>query len=294
MLLTSLPRPRRAAPPEATTASATPASSRFESRFESPATRITELFGDVGDAPRGEPTAAAAHVTATTDLAGGTDEALVAAHRSGVTGAFELLVDRHRDELFAFLLRFVRDEATAEDLVQDAFLRVHRHAGQFDAGRAFRPWLYSIAANGARDVIRTRRRRGAASLQAPLRSRDGDAGTLGHLLAADAAAPSGRLEAAEIGERVRAVLAAMPKHLRQILQLSYFQQFDYSELSQALDIPIGTVKSRLNAAVAYFARRWQDKHHACGYGPRRQARARRRSPNRPPAPTASSAAAVAA
>ena len=77
--------------------------------------------------------------------------------------------------------------------------------------------------------------------------------------------------------------------LRQILHLSYFQQFDYDELSQALGIPVGTVKSRLNAAVARFACRWQDKHAALGYGPRRAARARRRSPNRPSVPATAAA-----
>lgn len=281
MLLMPPPRPRRAATVEATTASVP-----FESR-------ITGLFGPTADEflaleapdPAGRPTQGDGESDPRTAR---TDEQLLADHRAGVPGAFDRLIGRYRDDLFHFILRFVKEPAAAEDVFQDTFLRVHQFADHFDAGRAFRPWLYSIAANGGRDVIRTRGRHGGtASLQAPLRSGDGRAGgELADLLPADADAPDHRMETAEVCGRVRALLAAMPKHLRQILQLSYFQQFDYDEISQALDIPLGTVKSRLNAAVAHFAGRWQERHGSECVGPRRAARARRRSPKRPAPPAA--------
>jgi RNA polymerase sigma-70 factor (ECF subfamily) len=103
------------------------------------------------------------------------------------------------------------------------------------------------------------------------------------LLAAEANPPERRMETAEVGVRVQTVLGAMPKHLRQILHLAYFEQFGYQQIADVVGIPLGTVKSRLHAAVAHFANRWLDKHGSSA-GPRRRARSRRRLPRRPAAP----------
>ncbi|KKL72826.1 hypothetical protein LCGC14_2081040, partial [marine sediment metagenome] len=97
-----------------------------------------------------------------------TDEQLLYRYTQGETAAFETLVRRYRVELFRFLARFLGDRTLAEDVFQEAFLQVHLSAGGFDVTRRLKPWLYTIAANKARDAIRHRSRRSAAALDAKI------------------------------------------------------------------------------------------------------------------------------
>src|SRR5271170_6490263 len=83
------------------------------------------------------------------------DEQLMAAYRGGDRDSFVELVKRYERELFHFLARFLGDRTAAEDIFQETFLQVHQSAGTFDADRRFRPWLFTIAANKARDLIRS-------------------------------------------------------------------------------------------------------------------------------------------
>ena len=94
------------------------------------------------------------------------DEQLLADHLAGVPGAFDGLVARYAHELYGFLCRFVADATLAEDLIQETFVQVHLAAASFDPARSFRPWLYTIAANKARDHLRARGRRQQYSLDA--------------------------------------------------------------------------------------------------------------------------------
>src|SRR5687767_1867057 len=94
------------------------------------------------------------------------DEELFDAYRRGDRSCFAELVERYRRELFHFLVRFLGDRATAEDVFQEAFLQVHQSAAQFDASRSLRPWLFTIAANKARDRYRSQARRPTVPLEA--------------------------------------------------------------------------------------------------------------------------------
>ncbi len=182
------------------------------------------------------------------------DEALLAAHIAGAPGAFDHLVRRYADELYAFFARFVGNRTAADDLVQDTFLQVHLAAGSFDPERTFKPWLYTIAANKARDFMRARRRRPAQSLDQAAGDPDGPSPAA--LLEADSPAVSENSETDEQRRRVQAVVAAMPEHLQLILVLGYYQKLPYAEIANVLDIPVGTVKSRLHSAVKQFAQLW--------------------------------------
>jgi len=186
-----------------------------------------------------------------------TDEQLLAAYRVGDVASFADLVDRYQRELFHFLVRFVGDRAAAEDVFQEAFLQVHQSAEQFDLQRRFRPWLFTIAANKARDLIRSQARRPTSPLQASINSNDDDSGEYLDLMSAASAMPHDALERRELQMAVQNTVMAMPEHLREILLLSYFHQFPYKQISEILEIPLGTVKSRLHAAVAFFADRWR-------------------------------------
>jgi RNA polymerase sigma-70 factor (ECF subfamily) len=183
------------------------------------------------------------------------DEQLLADHLAGVTGAFDCLMARYAGELYGFLCRFVADNAMAEDLIQETFVQVHLAAVSFDPARSFRPWLYTIAANKARDHLRTRGRRQYYSLNSAGADEDGRVPSQ-NLAAADTSLPD-LVDAEEQRAVVRELIQRMPEHLRLILTLGYYQQLPYAEIAEVLDIPVGTVKSRLHAAVSYFARLWR-------------------------------------
>lgn len=185
-----------------------------------------------------------------------TDEQLLADHLAGKAGAFDELVRRYAGELFGFLARFVSNSATADDLVQETLVQVHAAAGSFDSGRAFKPWMYTIAANKARDYLRTRGRKATYSLDTTA-GEDGPSGAAG--LAAEQMSQAENVEAEETRQAVRKVVDAMPEHLRLILTLGHFQQLPYAEIAEILDIPVGTVKSRLHAAVNHFADAWKKR-----------------------------------
>lgn len=186
-----------------------------------------------------------------------TDEQLIESYHEGNTGGFARLVQRYERELFHFLVRFLGDRSAAEDVFQETFLQVHQSASQFDPERRFRPWLFTIAANKARDLMRSQARRPANPLQASISPNDDESGQFIDLMSSTTVGPAENLEKEELQRMVQATVMSMPEHLREILLLSYFHQFPYKQIGDILSIPLGTVKSRLHAAVAHFADRWQ-------------------------------------
>lgn len=191
-------------------------------------------------------------------LSARSDEQLVLAYRRGDRSSFAALIARYERELFHFLVRFMGDRAAAEDMFQETFLQVHQSAAGFDTDRRFRPWLFTIAANKARDMMRSNARRAMSPLQASIgRGSDDDGGEFIDLMQSDSPPPDDPLLRQELQARVQSTVMGMPPHLREILLLSYFHQFPYKQIGEILDIPLGTVKSRLHAAVAHFANQWR-------------------------------------
>src|SRR5438270_2012153 len=209
--------------------------------------------------PNGHGTTAHTPSTRRPDGAAGsrTDEQLLEAYRFGDRTSFSQLVDRYQRELFHFLVRFLGDRAGAEGVFQETFLQVHQSAEQFDPQRRFRPWLFTIAANKARDLMRSQARRPTNPLQASISPGDEESGQFIDLMESTAQMPSEPMEQEELQRLVQGTVMNMPDHLREILLLSYFHQFPYKQISDILNIPLGTVKSRLHAAVAFFADRWR-------------------------------------
>jgi RNA polymerase sigma-70 factor, ECF subfamily len=192
------------------------------------------------------------------DLRTATDEQLLGAYRMGNRPAFTQLIERYQRELFHFLVRFLGDHAAAEDVFQEAFLQVHQSAAQFDPERRFRPWLFTIAANKARDYLRSQARRPTSPLEAAINPSDDDSGRYVDLMQSTVEIPGQAMEKEELLKQVQKAVMGMPEHLREILLLSYFHQFPYKQIGDILEIPLGTVKSRLHAAVAHFADRWRE------------------------------------
>lgn len=182
------------------------------------------------------------------------DERLLAAFIAGDESAFKTLVGRYAEDLYQFVGRFVRNGALAEDVVQETFIQVHQSARGFDPNRKFRPWLFTIAANKARDSLRSRSRKREVSLTTGGGSADdGDTMSVLDFTADTVESPHERMEAAELRVVVDGVISRMPDHLREVLVLGYYKRHPYKDIAEVLGIPLGTVKSRLHAAVTHFA-----------------------------------------
>ena len=185
-----------------------------------------------------------------------TDEALVEAYVEGDRAAFAELIGRYRDQLLHFLTRFLGSATSAEDVFQETFVQVHLSAEMFDVSRRFKPWLFTIAANKARDYHRKHGRQSVLSLSAPM-DRGHEGRTYVDLLQAELPSPQSPILDAERSRLVKYVIDSLNPHLREILLLSYFQRMSYNQIADALEIPLGTVKSRLHTAVAAFAKAWK-------------------------------------
>ncbi|MFG0247560.1 MAG: RNA polymerase sigma factor [Phycisphaeraceae bacterium JB051] len=191
-----------------------------------------------------------------------TDEHLIGLYCEGDRGAFTALLKRYRQELFAFLYRFLGSRAAAEDVFQDTFLQIHLRAERFETDRQLKPWLFTIAANKARDYLRRNKRHNNVSLDAPTPGNTGGGGsgsgaTFVDLMQAQTVQPDESLSDQEKRDMVRQVIDNLPQHQREVLVLAYFHQLAYKDMAEALDVPLGTVKSRLHAAVANFAKQWK-------------------------------------
>lgn len=186
------------------------------------------------------------------------DEVLFEQYRTGDRESLRTLMERHQPDLMRFLTRLTGDNTGAEDVFQETFLQIHQSSDTFDPTRRFRPWLFTIAANKARDYLRKKGRRRMLELSAPVDNGNGEgSGTFVDLMEIDLPGPDARLDAEETSRKVQGVLDQLPVMLREILLLAYFQRLSYAQMHEELGIPLGTVKSRLHAAVAAFAKKWQ-------------------------------------
>lgn len=185
-----------------------------------------------------------------------TDSELLKRYREGDEVAFREIVDRYKNSLYSFLRRFLNRQDLVEDVFQETFLQLFASRDSFDAERPLRPWLFTIAANKAKDALRKIQRHSSMSLGAIADSSDVSVDDVVNILASYSITPADEVTKDETAKRVRKIIAEMPENLRGILILAYFEQFSYKHMAEILSIPIGTVKSRLHTAVIHFTKKW--------------------------------------
>ena len=185
------------------------------------------------------------------------DAELLAHYAAGEEAAFREIVNRYKNSLYSFLKQFLNRQDLVEDVFQETFLQLFTSRGSFDTNRPLRPWLFTIAANKAKDALRKSQRTAAISIGSISDSAEMSFDDVLNTLTFDTTMPSDKLEKSEITSRVGQIIANMPDNLREILILAYFNKFSYKQMAQILSIPIGTVKSRLHTAVARFAKDWK-------------------------------------
>jgi RNA polymerase sigma-70 factor (ECF subfamily) len=184
------------------------------------------------------------------------DANLLDSYCAGNEEAFRELVDRYKNGLYAFLRQFLNQHDLVEDVFQETFLQLYSSQKSFDRSRPLRPWLFTIAANKAKDALRKSQRTAAISISAINPSDEMSFEEMLNVLTSDNEQPENQLELQERSSRVSNIITNLPDNLREIIIMAYFNKFSYKQMADILSIPIGTVKSRLHTAVARFAKEW--------------------------------------
>ncbi len=191
------------------------------------------------------------------DLKKLTDAELLTHYTAGEEAAFREIVNRYKNSLYAFLRQFLNRHDLVEDVFQETFLQLFTSRESFDISRPLRPWLFTIAANKAKDALRKWQRTPVVPIGTMADSQDLSFEDMLNTVTSDETKPYDELEKNETTSRVEQVIANMPENLREILLLAYFNRFSYKQMADILSIPIGTVKSRLHTAVGRFAKEWK-------------------------------------
>jgi RNA polymerase sigma-70 factor (ECF subfamily) len=187
-----------------------------------------------------------------------TDEQLILEYRrTGNRELYAQLVYRYERELFTYLRRYLGSAELAEDVFQATFLMVHLKCEMFEEGRSFRPWLYTIATNKAIDASRHQKRHKSVSLDLTREKDDTEVGALSEILQSSDAEPFEALSTSERSQLIRAALDQLPESMMTVIQLVYYQGLKYREAAEVMNVPVGTVKSRLHAAIAKLSEVWK-------------------------------------
>jgi RNA polymerase sigma-70 factor (ECF subfamily) len=179
------------------------------------------------------------------------DSAVVAAHLAGDPQAFDELVDRYQRRLLNFVYRSIGDRERAEDLVQEVFVRVHRHLARFDQTKKFSTWAYTIASNLAKNELRNRSRNPLVLFQTFKKNWEADHRPL--QFEDPQNRPDDLYRKRHLREMVDWSVAQLPEHHRVVFVLRELEGKSYEEIADITGCNLGTVKSRLNRARNRFA-----------------------------------------
>jgi RNA polymerase sigma-70 factor (ECF subfamily) len=187
------------------------------------------------------------------------DSALVARILERDAHAFEVLFERYAEALHRHLTYILHDDAAAQDGVQETFLRVWTRADQWHGDGPFRAWLYRIATNLALNHLRSVQRRRELPLELPSDADDEDTSHRVPAWMVDAAShgPEAAVDQAEQRARYRQLMDRLSEEKRAVFRLVHEMEMSLKDAADALDIPEGTVKSRLHYARAQLAREWR-------------------------------------
>jgi len=170
------------------------------------------------------------------------DRQLVERAQRGDKQAFSLLVEKYQRKLARLLSRFIRDPAEVEDVTQEAFIKAYRALPAFRGDSAFYTWLYRIGINTAKNYLMALGRRAPTSTE--VEAEDAEGYEEGEQLR-DINTPESLLLSKEIAETVTATIEKLPEELRKAIQMREIEGMSYEDIAQAMDCPIGTVRSRI-------------------------------------------------
>ena len=168
------------------------------------------------------------------------DEVLIKKFQDGDISAYNQIVYRYKDRLLNFIYRFLNDLDRSEDLVQDTLLKLYTHKDSYREIAKFSTWLYTIAANLARTELRKLKRRKTFSVT-ELSYEDRE-----FIISSTDADPSDKDLSKNFEKNVQQALSELPDDFKTIIILRDIQELSYDEISKIVELPLGTVKSRIN------------------------------------------------
>mgnify|MGYP001977317293 FL=1 len=171
-----------------------------------------------------------------------TDEELIARFQDGDEQAYVELVNRYRNRLMSFIFRFVNDMEKAEDIVQDTLMKLYTHRHFYRNIAKFSTWIYTIAGNLAKTELRRKKRHKVTHLS--------HMGTEEREYQLPSVEPeTGETAQGHFAEKqIQKAIQELPLHFRTVVILRDIQELSYEEISKIVDVPLGTVKSRINRA----------------------------------------------
>ena len=183
------------------------------------------------------------------------DSLLVERVKRGDTRAFEMLVVKYQRRIERLVGRMVRDVDLVQDIAQETFIRAYRAMPQFRGESAFYTWLYRIAVNTAKKMLLELKRNPLVTEASFALSEDGDETSRVENELSDGATPEAILASKEIATAVNAAIDALSEDLRQAITLREIEGLSYEEISEVMNCPIGTVRSRIFRARESIATR---------------------------------------
>jgi len=180
------------------------------------------------------------------DFTNAKDDALVKAARRGNMQAFEELVARHRDKIFARAFSMMRNEDDAVDLSQEAWVKGWQRLKQFQGESSFATWMTRIVINLCLDQLRRQKRHRTESIE----GMDEESGGVERQMPVVTVNPTERLERGELRKKIDGAMGKLSEEHRTVLVLHEFEEMEYKEIAKTVDCSIGTVMSRL-----FYARR---------------------------------------
>jgi RNA polymerase sigma-70 factor (ECF subfamily) len=170
------------------------------------------------------------------------DEALVERAKTGDRAAFQALFQKYHRRVYAVALGVVKRPEDAMDVVQDAFIKVHKHLGTFQGASSFYTWLYRIVMNLGIDHVRRSRKVVEWGDDVPLDQAVGDGSMVPKVSDAN---PSRTLVRRELSDKIRQALETLPEYHRAVILLREVEGMSYEEIADVLEVPKGTIMSRL-------------------------------------------------
>jgi RNA polymerase sigma-70 factor, ECF subfamily len=173
------------------------------------------------------------------------DGMLIERSRRGDRAAFDQLVTKHQQRAYQYAYRLTRDPEEAADVVAESFIRMFKALDNFKGDSAFTTWMYRIATNCFLDIRKKKRSKPAISLEATVQTSDGE---VAYQFEDTNASPHEEAERTETMSAVQDAIELLPEYQRAIIIMYHAEMQSYEEIASALNLPIGTVKSRLNRA----------------------------------------------
>jgi RNA polymerase sigma-70 factor (ECF subfamily) len=185
------------------------------------------------------------------------DDKLVAAAAKGNQDAYKQLLEKYQKPLYFHIKKMVKDHEQVEDLVQEAFVKAFDNLGSYNTNYAFSTWLYRITTNHTIDYLRKKKLQ-TMSIHQPVKTKEGE---MFVQLPDDHAATDRNIIRKQRQKIIRNAIKNLPEKYRQVIEMRHLEELSYQEISEQLDLPLGTVKAHIFRAREMLYKALKDKRN---------------------------------